>query len=365
MAKRGTTLEQSKTDENVDGSVDPSHRSSESSSDTPAQELTDSEQGEEHAESAFDPTHTYKALLGCSSPLPKELIESTRALEDELKMPVWLLIQRGDSDLDFISPPLVERLQFFKRKLPRGQQIALVIDSSGGSATSAYQLAELIRRQCGGFVAVVPRYAKSAATLLALGADRIYLGEDGELGPLDAQIVDPERESRNSALDEVQSLERLNAFALQATHQMMIWFLQTSGKRIDVLLPIVLKYVSDMMRPLLEDIDAVRYTQRSRDLKIAEEYARRLLGRGHLTDKATKVAYDLVTNYPEHGFPIYAEEARKIGLRVETLTGNLSEILDQMEQFLIANDDFHAFGPIIEEVPTNDESGDRERDPRS
>jgi ClpP class serine protease len=33
----------------------------------------------------------------------------------------------------------------------------------------------LLKRHCGGFVAVVPRYAKSAATLLALGADEIIL----------------------------------------------------------------------------------------------------------------------------------------------------------------------------------------------
>jgi len=47
----------------------------------------------------------------------------------------------------------------------------------------------------------VPRYAKSAATLLALGADRILLGKFAEIGPLDAQFDDPEREYRLSALD--------------------------------------------------------------------------------------------------------------------------------------------------------------------
>jgi ClpP class serine protease len=58
--------------------------------------------------------------------------------------------------------------------LPK-KKIALVIESPGGSAKSAFQLAMLLKRHCGGFVAVVPRYAKSAATLLALGADEIIL----------------------------------------------------------------------------------------------------------------------------------------------------------------------------------------------
>jgi hypothetical protein len=55
---------------------------------------------------------------------------------------------------------------------------ALVIATPGGSAKSAFQLAMLLKRHCGGFVAVVPRYAKSAATLLALGADEIILGSN-------------------------------------------------------------------------------------------------------------------------------------------------------------------------------------------
>ncbi len=50
----------------------------------------------------------------------------------------------------------------------------LVIDSGGGYAQAAFQIANLFRRHAGGFTAVVPRYAKSAATLLTLGADEIH-----------------------------------------------------------------------------------------------------------------------------------------------------------------------------------------------
>jgi len=87
--------------------------------------------------------------------------------------------------------------------LRQGQRIALVIDSAGGKANAAYELATLLRRHCGGFVAVVPRRAKSAATLLALGADKIFMNENAELGPLDVQIWDPDREESLSGLDEV------------------------------------------------------------------------------------------------------------------------------------------------------------------
>lgn len=82
------------------------------------------------------------------------------------------------SHIPFFRQELIHFLatQFFRAQdsLPK-EKIALVIESPGGSAKSAFQLAMLLKRHCGGFVAVVPRYAKSAATLLALGADEIIL----------------------------------------------------------------------------------------------------------------------------------------------------------------------------------------------
>lgn len=74
-------------------------------------------------------------------------------------------------------------------------------------ANSAYELAMLLRRHCGGFDAIIPRRAKSAATLLSLGADSIYMNDHAELGPLDFQVFDRDREELLSGLDEVQSLE--------------------------------------------------------------------------------------------------------------------------------------------------------------
>ena len=39
----------------------------------------------------------------------------------------------------------------------------------------------------------MPFWAKSAATLLCLGADKIVLGEHAELGPLDVQIYEEKK----------------------------------------------------------------------------------------------------------------------------------------------------------------------------
>jgi len=204
---------------------------------------------------------------GEGSPLPPKFVEAVHAVELALGSPAWLLIQDPPDQDHLQSPPYhsIDEATYraflsLKPHLPKARPIPLIIDSPGGSARSAYRIANLLRQHCGGFVAIVPEYAKSAATLLTLGADQIILCPHAEIGPLDTQVFDPDREGFGSALDEVQALDRLNAFALQAVDAGVILFASRSGKSLDKLLPQVLHFVSEMVRPLFEKIDTVHYT---------------------------------------------------------------------------------------------------------
>ena len=68
--------------------------------------------------------------------------------------------------------------------------IDLVIHSPGGSADAAERIIYLARRYSGDdFRVVVPSFAKSAATIIALGADQIVMSDGSELGPIDPQLV--------------------------------------------------------------------------------------------------------------------------------------------------------------------------------
>lgn len=117
--------------------------------------------------------------------LPVSLGKRVAELEAELGMPVWLLIQDDRSGMiGVISRELLEAFVRVRADLPDDKPVALLIHSLGGDPSAAYQLAKTLRRRCGSFVAIVPRRAKSAATLLSLGAKSIALGAAGELGPL-------------------------------------------------------------------------------------------------------------------------------------------------------------------------------------
>lgn len=65
----------------------------------------------------------------------------------------------------------------------------LMINSLGGDANAAEKLLKMCRfRFSEEFNVIVPNYAKSAATLIALGADTILMGYLSELGPVDPQV---------------------------------------------------------------------------------------------------------------------------------------------------------------------------------
>jgi len=64
----------------------------------------------------------------------------------------------------------------------------LILDSPGGEGTCVEKVVSLCRAQCERFRVIIPNEAKSAATMIALGADEIVMGPCSELGPIDAQV---------------------------------------------------------------------------------------------------------------------------------------------------------------------------------
>ncbi|NUQ78024.1 MAG: hypothetical protein HUU21_31200 [Polyangiaceae bacterium] len=64
----------------------------------------------------------------------------------------------------------------------------LIISSPGGDGLVAEKIIEICRAYCKTFRVIIPNRAKSAATIIALGADEIVMGYCSEIGPIDAQV---------------------------------------------------------------------------------------------------------------------------------------------------------------------------------
>jgi ClpP class serine protease len=71
---------------------------------------------------------------------------------------------------------------------PRGRPIEIVLHTPGGMVIAARQIASALADHDEHVTAVVPHYAMSGGTLIALAADEILIEEHAALGPVDPQL---------------------------------------------------------------------------------------------------------------------------------------------------------------------------------
>jgi hypothetical protein len=165
----------------------------------------------------------------------------------------------------------------------RSKDVLLLLLSRGGSIEPAYQISKLCKLFSNRrFVAVVPRNAKSAATLIALGADKIHMGLLGQLGPIDPQLDGLPALGVSQALRTIASV----AEAYPGSASMFAQYLKT-----------------------VLTVEQIGYCDRIS--QSAVQYAVRLLStKPDLQRDAEEIARELVHEYKDHEFVIDVQEAR-------------------------------------------------------
>jgi ClpP class serine protease len=75
------------------------------------------------------------------------------------------------------------------KETPLDRPIDIVLHTPGGLVLAAMQIARAVEAHPAKVTVIVPVYAMSGGTLIALAADEIVLGEFSMLGPIDPQIA--------------------------------------------------------------------------------------------------------------------------------------------------------------------------------
>lgn len=91
----------------------------------------------------------------------------------------------------FVGDIVPESATYFEDLLhdvERERDLHLLIGSPGGDGETALRLLRAAQGRCRRLVVIVPDWAKSAATLIALGAHEILMGPVSDLGPIDPQF---------------------------------------------------------------------------------------------------------------------------------------------------------------------------------
>lgn len=224
-------------------------------------------------------------------------------LEKELKRPV-ISFYTSFSFPVMIEDADVAMLEDILRTIDLSSGFALVVNSPGGDGLAAERMVNVCRSysKTGEYWAIVPERAKSAATMLCFGASKIIMSCVSELGPVDPQVLIPERNMRFSVYNLVKSYETLFEKAVG----------DTTGN----------------LQPYLQQLD--RYDEREIEefrqaLSLSTDISIKILESGMMKGIERSKIGDKIKVFltPEetktHGRPIYKDEAIKCGLQIESI----------------------------------------------
>ena len=231
--------------------------------------------------------------------LNKKIDNQKKEIEKERKCRCYLLET-------YLTPSLVDEVFKDIRKNYKNLngQIEILINSLGGDIDAAYNLACLFQKIGNKKLTfIIPRWAKSAATLLACAGDEIYMTDVAELGPLDPQItqINPMEER----------FEQFSPLHIQTTLEMIRNEYKNGSKEL-----------ADGLLKRLQFPLTLGSFIKAHD--IAKQYLIRLLKErmeksGKLIATPEDIALRLTKQYANHGFCINITEARKIGLNIQEI----------------------------------------------
>jgi len=212
------------------------------------------------------------------------------------------------------------------------ERALLVLSTPGGDAHAGFRIARAMQHHYpDNFDVLVPRYCKSAGTLICIGANNLYLANQSELGPLDVQIKKTdELVGRNSGLDILQALGYLQNQALDAFKTYVNDLTKNEGLSTRIASDIASNLTSGLLSPIFAQIEPMRLAEMQRATEIAMAYGFRLNEKSEILK--TNGLAKLVVQYPSHGFIIDRKEARTIFKNVHAPEGSLKELSDRLDQ---------------------------------
>lgn len=116
------------------------------------------------------------------------------------------------------------------------KRISLILYSRGGDTNVAWSLCNLIRSYCDEFYVIIPSRAHSAATLLSLGADKIFMTKQATLSPIDPSVNTPLNPTDPSNQEKLPvSVESIKGFIQLAKEELGIIGSEESAEVLQIL----------------------------------------------------------------------------------------------------------------------------------
>lgn len=200
------------------------------------------------------------------------------------------------------------------KSIGKSKELSFFIKSDGGSGQASLRMVNVLRQFAQKTTVLVPLECESAATMLALGADRVLMGPLAHLSAVDTSLthdlspIDRDNDRVSVSQDELHRVVRL--------------WQHESDKEASNPYGALFKYV----HPLV--VGAV-----DRSSALSTKLCVEILSY-HMKDKrkAQKISQTLNSAFPSHSYPITLKEAKNIGLNVSPLDEGTNKLLLELNE---------------------------------
>ncbi|MCR4428223.1 MAG: ATP-dependent Clp protease proteolytic subunit [Caldiserica bacterium] len=210
-----------------------------------------------------------------------------RKLEEKRNSRVITLIHRQEV-LSFLGIPLFryidvedsEQILRAIRMTPPEMPIDLILHTAGGLVLASEQIAHALKNHQSRVTVMVPHFAMSGGTMIALAADELLMDQNAVLGPVDPQ------------------LERGLGSMLPATS--------------------ILKVLSQKPRDKIEDSTLVMADVASKAIKQVKNFIKWLISERVTSEEAERISSFLAEGEWTHDAPLTVEALSEIGISIKT-----------------------------------------------
>jgi hypothetical protein len=207
-----------------------------------------------------------------------------------------------------------------------GGRIAVILETPGGSGETARDIVEVLHEKFSHVTFVIPGMAKSAGTIMALGAHEILMGRHSSLGPIDAQLL---HEGKQMSADELlKGLDRIkDEVKVEKTLSLAyVPFLQRlSPGEIEHAIN-ALDFARDAVKEWLVKYKFARWSTRATSgAPVTEAYKQ---------ERAARIAQDLSdqTRWKSHGRSLRIADLADLGVKVDDY-GERPELNDAITRY--------------------------------
>ncbi len=203
------------------------------------------------------------------------------------------------------------------------EKITLYLYTRGGDTMAAWGLINLLKQFCNSYEVIVPSKARSAGTLMCLGANNIIMTKQATLGPIDPTLnshLNPQNPAfpQNPQARVPVSVESIKGYFNYAKEELNI--------HSEAELTKIFSTLSQQIHPVV-----IGNVFRSRQQ--IQMLATNLLSKhfGDDPEKMSKIINFLCSDSGSHDYPIYRREGRDyLGLRIETPSMEFYNIIKEV-----------------------------------